>query len=223
MAGLAGCDPRIAVHAACHEVRKTRPRAGFPACPFGPQTTCPVRPCRLQPQAVDRNRVQSGPRQHVRQIIGRRRQSGRRRQRGRGRAKRGHIAPVWREHLHRPAGAGGDRPRLIQQMAVEAGHLEAIRLQLCLDAGVDFRLGFRIAPVPEHAAGLCRVGEGGDQHSRIAFENQQVVASSLQVGLQRAQRTGQPPARRAAERALACCCGGMDVDAKQPPRAVRSG
>lgn len=105
--------------------------------------------------------------------------------------------------LVRSAVLGGDRPRFVQQVPVEALHADIPRAQRRLQTRIYGPLGFVIAAVPEHRGRVHLLDQSRDLLFGIPAEQDQRHPVLAQGPGQCAQRVVEPPSCCAAQRAHA--------------------
>ncbi len=111
-------------------------------------------------------------------------------------------APEGCEDLHRPPGRGFHLPGLAEQIRAEALGHQATAGEAGLDGLIDSDAARIVAAVPQHGV-RARLGDElvDDLIGRAATQDE-ALAQSLKALGERTQALGEPPAGRAAERAL---------------------
>ena len=186
----------ITVQGTRQEVTEAFGRCIFARRPGFAQTSGPVRLRRFERQIGERHRHRGNNSRKFEGI-----------EPGRGRDRRGWLAqlarraPVWREHLHRVAGLGLDLPGLVQKGGVEAFDLRASLDELALKPAIDRdRFGI-VAPIPGYEIDLRHLDHARHDRGRVAPHDDEFAAPGRQRRAERLERTRQPPAAGAAERA----------------------
>ncbi len=111
----------------------------------------------------------------------------------------------------RPVGLG-QLGWLAHQPAVESQRFDALRFERFLDARVErFRATF-VTTAPEDAGCVRCGGKREDRLLGVALDDVEPRAASGKLALQRGQRFGQPPFRRAAQRTRSAAGLVMDID-----------